>query len=161
MKISPCAQSCINDWPLSDQETQHWRSQSSVAEPSLYQSILGQSVFNGYMFVHGKIIENPQSKKHALLPATAGIPIRSQSCRSWSSMVVSGDTMKTVEPIWKMGKFDWSAQKAPKFKAKTHFTLMCCFLGTRCQTHLWAWGGPTRALAGSSHIPSAMPPWCG
>ena len=115
----------------------------------------------GYVFDHGKIIENPQSKKHALLPATAGIPIRSQSCRSWSSMVVSGDTMKTVEPIWKMGKFDWSAQKAPKFKAKTHFTLMCCFLGTRCQTHLWAWGGPTRALAGSSHIPSAMPPWCG
>ena len=59
----------------------------------------------GYVFDHGKIIENP-SKKHALLPATAGIPMRSQSIRSWSSIVVKGDTINTVEPIWKMGKFD-------------------------------------------------------
>ena len=107
------------------------------------------------------MIENQQSKKHALLPATAGIPILSQSCSSWSSMVVRGDTMNTVEPIWEMGKLDWSAQIAPKFKAKTHSTLMCCFLGARSQTYLWAWGGPTRALASFSHIPSAMPPLCG
>ena len=42
-----------------------------------------------------------------------------------------------------------------------HIDVLSGCLGARCQTYLWAWGGPTWELEGSSHIRLAVPPWCG